>query len=134
MNDGLRTTLGAIGACCLVAAVVGGDVKVAGSELPVIHDLWIRILLALLGLVLLWIAVSRSRRPRNQTWLVTAPTTSIAAPGQKVKSFGGHTIEIDAASYRKSDDGKTYIFLDRDGEPVREIPAHSVREVRRKSA
>lgn len=132
MNDGLRTTLGAIGAGCLVAAVVGGDVKVAGSELPVINDLWIRLLLAGLGLVLLWIAMSRSRRPRMRTWLVTAPTTTIAAPGQKAKSFGGGITEIEAASYRKSDDGRTYLFFDRDGEPTREIPAHSVREVQRK--
>lgn len=132
MNDGLRTTLGAIGACCLVAAVVGGDVKVAGSELPVIQDLWIRLLLAALGLALLWIATRRSRRPRTKTWLVTAPTTTIAAPGQRAKSFGGQTTEIEAASYRKSEDGKTYIFVDRDSQPVREIPSHAVREVRRK--
>lgn len=132
MNDGLRTALGVIGAGCLVAAVVGGDVKVAGSELPVIHGLPIRLLLAGLGLGLLWIAMSRSKRPSIKTWLVTAPTTTIAAPGQRAKSFGGHTIEIEAASYRKSDDGKAYLFLDRDGEPVREIPAHSVREVQRK--
>ena len=132
MNDGLRTTLGAIGACCLVAAVVGGDVKVAGSELPVIQDLWIRLLLAALGLALLWIATRRSRRPRTKTWLVTAPTTTIAAPGQRAKSFGGQTTEIEAASYRQSEDGKTYIFVDRDSQPVREIPSHAVREVRRK--
>jgi len=51
MTEGLQTVFGGAGVTCLVAAVIGGNVKVAGSELPIVNSPMARILLAIFGYV-----------------------------------------------------------------------------------
>lgn len=139
MNDGLRNTLATLGVGCLIAAILGGDVKLPGAEVPAINDLRAQILLGCLGAVVLALVLWRPRRSPSHTWQVTAPTASISVPTgsssrprYSTTTYGGQTTEIVAASYRRSADGKTYIFEDGSGVPVREIPARQVAAVTRK--
>lgn len=137
MTDALKVTFGGVGAACLVAAAVGDGVKIAGSELPAVA-LPARIGLLVLGLAFIVIALWKSRRPRMVTFVVTTPRSSIAVPKGTIerpyyqtRTFGGKLIEVRAASYRKSEDGKSYIFMDRDGQTVKELPSWKVGEIER---
>lgn len=133
MTDGLQTIFGGAGVACLAAAVIGGNVKVAGSELPVVNSLITRILLATLGVVLIAAALWRNR-PRMKTFLVRQPTSyfdwvegSISNPTTRTRVGGGRVVEIKAAGYRKSEDGKSYIFVDRHNQSVKELPSRRLR-------
>ena len=137
VTDGLKVAFGSIGAACLVAAAVGGGVKIAGSEVPIVASP-VRVgLLAALGLALIVVAMWKSR-PRMVTFLVTRPRSAIAVPKGTIekpyyetKSFGGQVSEVRAAGYRKSEDGKSYVFFDRDGQVVKEIRAVQVGQIER---
>ncbi len=61
----MDTTLLLLGIACIVAAIVGGGLKAVGFEFPPLKSLSRQIVLALLGLVLVF--VSKSIRPSAQT-------------------------------------------------------------------
>lgn len=142
MTDGLRVICFTGGLLCVLTAVLAEGVKVAGWELPVIESDRARIALGIFGAVLCLAAFVYSDvrdwlvRPRMRTYVVTTPKQgwSIAAPGREVKSgsWGGDEIEIRAADYKESDDGKSWIFTDRDGQPVRTLSKSQVADIRRR--
>lgn len=136
MNHDIPKTLIPIAALCMVGAILGGGVKIAGSELPVIASPILRALLATPGIVfLLW---AWRARPRTTTFLVRQATSSVSwaegtlqKPVFRTQRRGGRLIPIEAVSYRRSDDGKTYVFTDRRGQPVRELPSYQVASIQR---
>lgn len=82
----MEQTLIIIGAICIVAAIAGGGVKLAGNELPVIHS-WLRqALLAAFGAVLIGIgwwypAPQASQLPSSgQAGVTVAKTVTTPAP------------------------------------------------------
>jgi hypothetical protein len=138
MNDELRKTLGVLGAFCLIGAVVGGGLKMAGSELPVIGSLPRQVLLAALGAV--FPTLASWRPPGDVPFLVTQKMASISsAVGSiydarpQVHTVGGGTKvrRIVAAGYERSADGKTYRFFDRRHRIVQELPSYKVDTIRR---
>lgn len=138
MNDDLRKTLGVLGPVCLIGAVVGGGVKLAGSELPVVGSVTRQLLLAVLGVVFLSLA---SWRPaRDVTFLVSQKMASISsAVGSihdtrpQVRTIGGGTKirRIVAYGHEWSPDGRTCRFFDRRQRTVQELPRHQVDSIRR---
>ncbi len=135
MKD-LRRTMGFVGVVCIIAAVTGGGIKLAGSEVPIIASPTRQVLLACLGAVVA--AAAMWPRRRLHTFVVQLPTTSlswaygtISNPQVRTKRYGGGLVRIAAADYHRSSDGKTYVFTDRRGQPVRELPSYAVRSIRR---
>jgi hypothetical protein len=137
VTDGLQTVFGGAGVTCLVTAVIGGNVKVAGSELPIVNSPVARILLAILGVVLIAASLWRNR-PRMKMFLVRQPTSSISwaegpisNPTARTRVYGGQVVEVKAAGYRKSEDGKSYTFVDRRDQSVKELPSWQVESIER---
>lgn len=59
----MTATLLALGLVCVIAALIGGDVKALGVEIPALKSAWKRWGLAILGAVLLLVVVYLSRKP-----------------------------------------------------------------------
>jgi hypothetical protein len=128
-----------LGLICVVTAVVGGGVKLVGSELPIITSFVRQVLLAVVGVSLIawdgW-----PRRKLVGVFLVQQPTPSFSrAVGTldswqvKTTRFGGHVRRIEAADYHRTADGKAYVFTDRYGRSVCELPSYQVDNIRRES-
>lgn len=131
MDAELRRIIVGAGVVLLAAGLVGGAVKIAGNELPAINQPAIRVACSGLGVLLIVLGLL-SRRPRNRTYYVTQPTSSISvpkgtlsAPRYETTRFGGGTREVVAADYYRAADG-SYVFTDARGANVRELPAHEV--------
>lgn len=150
MNDDLSKTIGVLGASCIIVAVVGGDVTLAGSDFPAIASPSRQFLLAAVGVALTilayWWRTSRVGVSRSRplvVFLVEQKMASISSAagstpdGQPhVRTTGGgiKTRRIEAADYSRSDDGKRYTFKDRDGRVVCELPSYQVHTIRRAKA
>ena len=74
----MNATLLMLGLACLIAAIVGGGLKAAGFEFPVISSLRRQILLAALGCVLL-IASRIGRQPAPASQKIAGPTQDAAS-------------------------------------------------------
>jgi hypothetical protein len=138
VNNDLRKTLGALGAVCIIAATVGGGVKLAGSELPVVGSIQRQLLLGAVGGLLLTLAILRRSAPvvtflvEQKMSSISAAAGSIGGPHQMRTAGGGTKVRrIIATGYERSRDGKTYRFFDRRNQTVQELPSYQVNAIRR---
>jgi|ERR1700723_325347 len=63
----MQQTILVFGIVCVIAAIVGGGVKLIGHEIPLLSQWWRQLLLGLFGLVLIIVALCCVGRPTNPT-------------------------------------------------------------------
>lgn len=141
MPVALRVAALPLGVLCFLAVFVQGTVKVSGAEIPTVEGLVARIVVCVLGLALLFAAVFwQDPRPKTKTYEVISSSMSISVPvtgpdgkvKYKTAKSGGEIIEVSAASFEKSADGKNFIFKDRDGAAVQQFRTEHVNHIRLK--
>lgn len=127
MPESLRSIVGLGGLVCVVAAFVSGGLEAPGWQLPVIESARVRLAIGAFGALLLVVAVAgpvalaRLTRPKTATYVV-----------ETVFYDGDAKIEVRAAGYTWTDDGKMCTFIDRDSQPVRTLQRATIVNIERR--
>lgn len=120
-------------AVCTVAVVVGGGMTAGGWRFPLLSSTPRQVALATAaaGFFLWWYMSTRTR-----TYVVVTPTTGLGIPRgtadhpyYEVREYGGHRLKVRASGFAWSPDGRTLVFVDRWGNPVRMLRGSDVDHV-----